>query len=180
MKVKILMVDLIYKRIDELRKFWEKFLIVIEGLHIAREYDEYVYLLGYYISEVFSKYSDFLKNVSPSLYGIVPTIDTILEIEDEEERKEELRKIMPPIWGEIEKLWNNIEEIIIDSYKDVLYDTTDSDELVQAYMRGVRESIIPKLRELKDKRERMIELNSILATSILHLFREVERLVMWR
>jgi len=180
LKVKVLMIQLIYKRIDELRKFWEKFLIVIGGLHIAREYDEYVYLLGYYISEVFSKYPDFLKKVSPNLYGIAPMIDTILDIEDEEEREEELRKIMPPIWEEIEKLWNDIEKIMIDSYKDVLYDTTDSDELVQAYMREVRELIIPRLRELKDKRERMIELNSILATSIIHLFREVERLVMWR
>ena len=180
MKVKILIVELVYKRIDELRKFWEKFLIVIEGLHTAREYDEYVYLLGYYIGEVFSRYSfsDFLKKVSPNLYGIAPTIDKILDIEEEEKREEELMKIIPPILEEVERLWGKIEEIIIDSYEDALRDATDSDELVRAYRREVEESVIPELRELKDKRERTIELNLLLANSIIHLFREIERVVM--
>jgi len=184
LKVKVLMVQLIYKRIDELRKFWEKFLIVIEVLHIARGYKEYALLLGHghYFLDIISKYPDFLRKVSPFLYGIAPMVESILKMEDEKEKEEEFRKIIPLVQEEVERLWNNIEDIIIDSYEDALYDATDSDELVRAYRREVEESIIPKLRELKDenKRERMKNLSFILATSIIHLFREIERIVMWR
>jgi len=184
MRVKILMVDLIYKRVAELHEFLEKFLTAIEELHKSREYEKYVDFLWKYCYCYVTTLED-LKIVSPGLYGIAPTIETIFEMEDEEEKKEELRKIIPLVQEEVERLWNNIEEIIIDSYEDVLRDATDSDEVVQAYRREVEESIIPELEELEDKykrkmtkREKMEKLSFMLSISIAFLFEEIEKLVM--
>ncbi|MCW3128550.1 MAG: hypothetical protein N2V75_00365 [Methanophagales archaeon] len=173
------MVQLIYKRIDELHSFWEEFLLVIEDLHIARKYELYLLSFKTLFFEVVPGYPDFLRRVSPILCGIAPTVDTILKMEDEEEKEEELRKIIPLVQEEVERLWNNIEEIIIDSYEDVLCDATDSEEIREIYRREV---VVPIMEEMEKNKKEKIEmaswLNDILHVCITELFEEIEKLVM--
>jgi len=179
LKVKVLMVDLIYKRVEELYGFWMEFLLVIEDLHITRKYELYLLSIKTLFLEIIPKYHDFMRKVSPLLCGIAPTVESILKMEDEEEKKEELKEMIPLVQEEIERLWNNIEDIIIDSYEDALYDATDSDELVQVYRREVVTPIMEEMKKTEGEKCDIANwLNEVLHVSITEWFEEIEKLVM--
>jgi len=166
-KILILELDVIYKRIDDLHDFWGDF---ISFLSIG-DYD--------YLIHTFDDYPDFLKKVSPYLYGLAPTLGSILEMEDEEERKEELKRIHELTRGERKRLKDNLEEIIINSYEDLIYDITGSDEIRETCRREVVEPIMGEMKKIKKEKIEMADwLNDILHVCTTELFREIEWIVM--
>ena len=101
MKILILELDAIYRRLEDLHDFWDDFVFFLT----IRDYE--------YLVRTFHRHPDFLKKVSLYLYGLAPTLESILRMEDEEEREEELRRVHKLARGEINRLWDNLGEIMI-------------------------------------------------------------------
>lgn len=168
-KILILELDVIYKRIDDLHDFWGDF---ISFLSIG-DYD--------YLIRTFHDFPDFLKKVSPYLYGLAPTLGSIAEGEEEVERKKELKRIHELTWGEIKRLKDNLEELIINSYEDLIYDMTGSDEIKEICRREVVIPVIEEMKKIKKEKIEMADwLNDILHVCINELFREIEWMAMGR
>lgn len=124
-KILILELDAIYKGLEDLHDFWDDFIFFLFIVN-------YIYLIN-----TFHIYPDFLKKVSPYLYSLAPTLESIVEREEEEEIKEELKRIDELTQGEIKKLKDNLGEIIINSYEDLIYDITGSEEIREICRREV-------------------------------------------
>ena len=166
-KILILELDVIYERIDNLHDFWR-------GLILYLTMAQYSSLV-----ELYHKYPDYLKKISPYLYSSAPTLEfIILTIEDEEEQKQELRKIDELTRGEKNKLLDNLEEIIINSYENLIYDITGSDEIREIYRREVVEPIMTELENFIGVFGWESWLNKILFESTTEWFKELEKLVM--
>jgi len=164
-KILILELDTICERIEDLHDFWDDFISFLT----MTEYG--------YVVETFHKHPDFLKKISPYLYSLAPTVESILKMKDEE-WKEELRRIYKRIQGEIKRLWDNSGEIIINSYEDLIYDMTGSDEIREIYRREVVVPIMTEMEKIKRVFGWRIKLNNILFKSTTEWFKEIEKLVM--
>jgi len=164
-KILILELDTICERIEDLHDFWDDFISFLT----MTEYG--------YVVEAFHEHPDFLKKVSPCLYNLAPTLESILKIGDEE-WKEELIRIHKRIRGEIKRLWDNSGEIIINSYENLIYDITGSDEIREIYRREVVEPIMAEMENIKRVFGWRIKLNNILFESTTEWFKEIEKLVM--
>ena len=81
-KILILELDAIYRGLEDLHDFWDDFIF-------------FLFIVSYrYLINTFHKHPDFLKKVSPYLYSLAPTLESIVEREEEEEEiKEELKRI---------------------------------------------------------------------------------------
>jgi len=168
MKILILELDAIYRRLEDLHDFWDDFVFFLT----IRDYE--------YLVRTFHRHPDFLKKVSLYLYGLAPTLESILRMEDEEEREEELRRVHKLARGEINRLWDNLGEIIINSYEDLIYDITGSNELREICKREVTVPFITRgMKQIKREKYEWAEwLNNVLLSCITELFREIERLAM--
>jgi len=170
MEILILDLDTIYRRLEDLHNFLDGFIFFF-----FLSMSDYEYIVG-----AFHKHPDFLKKVSPYLYSLAPAIDTILRIEDKEERKKELKRIQELTRGEINRLWDNLGETIINSYEDLIYDITGSKEIREICKREVTVPFITRgMKQVKKEKYEWAEwLNDVLLSCITELFREIERLAM--
>ena len=165
-KILILELDAIYRGLEDLHDFWDDFIF-------------FLLIVSYrYLINTFHKHPDFLKKVSPCLYNLAPTLESIVEREEEEEIKEELKRIDELTQGERKRLKDNLGEIIINSYEDLIYDITGSEEIREICRREVVIPVITTgMKQVKGKYEWAKWLNDVLLLCIMELFREIEGMV---
>lgn len=171
MKVEILILDLpaISSQAGELYEFWCNCILSIKENNYKR------------LLHVFYLQPDIAKKVSPYLYNLALTSASLLSLElKEEEIEDEMRRIKKLAGEEAENLWDTIDKLIIDSYKDFMYDITGSDKVVQIYIRGVIESnILKSLSEAKHghKYIDMMDICRELYAITIKWFEKIENLV---
>jgi len=150
-KILILDLDVVYKRLKNLHTFWNNFITFLSRV----DYDLYVYLES--LAYIFKDFSDFLEKVSPYLCNFGPVLQSLEEIEVEEEEeeesiREELARIHELTREERKRLCDNLDEIIINSYEDLIYDITGSDVFRECYRREIVVSIMEEMEKVKKGR----------------------------
>ena len=80
----------------------------------------------------------------------------------------------------MKKFWDRIDTLIIESYKQMLYDVTGSDDLVQSFMNESRTSGITKHLAIAKRRhdyDDVLYITGSLSESINNWIRELEQIV---
>ena len=92
----------------------------------------------------------------------------------------DIEKLESIIKKEMKKFWDRIDTLIIESYKQMLYDVTGSDDLVQSSMNESRTSGITKHLAIAKRRhdyDDVLYITGSLSESINNWIRELEQIV---